>query len=144
SGFLLSQWKRESQKVTLNGSITGSRKNLIEIKGDYFPFKSDKSLDVNLKFTEFNVDLLQPFLVEFITELKGKAGGTVSIKGTLTKPLLKGKLNLAQTSVRVPYLNSIFKIESETFIMEPDWMGFNHITITDEFNNKAKATGTIF
>src|SRR5690606_15034510 len=74
---------------------------------------------------------------------KGSAGGNIAIRGSFNKPLLKGNLNLKSTSVKVPYLNAAFVIQNENFIIEEDWMGFNHIAIKDENGQIAYATGTI-
>lgn len=143
-GNIRAVWNKTDQKITTIGRIASENKQVIDLRGDYFPYREEDALNINLDFKNLGLGFTQPMLVDFISDLDGLASGKVLVKGNLKQPLLTGNLNLKETRAKVDYLNSTYFIKNENFIIEPDWMGFDFITITDERGMEANSVGTIF
>lgn len=144
-GNIRATWNKTYQKITINGRLASKEtEQVIDLKGDYFPFEETDALDITLQLKNVGLNFAQPFLANFISDFDGKTSGKVIAKGKPAAPLLTGKLNLINTKAKVDYLNSAYFIKNETLIIEPDWIGFNNITIEDERGEKAKSVGTIF
>lgn len=144
SGKFKANWNNKLKSIFVNGNLYGPKDNSLQLIGSYLPQKQDSNLTFQLVFSRFQLATAAPFIDDYVSTLTGLASGSIIAKGSLKKPLLKGKLNLQQTQVAVDYLNSAYFIENEDFIIAPDWMGFNYINITDERDKEAKAVGTIF
>ena len=144
NGSLSSIWKDETKSVELTGVINSETGQKFKVFGSYFPFNPEEQLDLSVNIRGFELATLQPFLVEYLSTFSGNALGNLKIKGSLKTPIITGKLNFIDTYAKVDYLNSAYLIKNEVFKIEPDWMGFDYITITDERGNDAKAVGTIF
>lgn len=143
-GNIRAIWNKTNQKITTVGRISNSTGQVIDLKGDYYPYRKEDALDLTLDFKNLGLKFTQSFLVDFISDLDGIASGKVIAKGKLSEPVLEGNLNLKETRAKVDYLNSTYYIKNENFVIEPDWMGFNYITITDERGKEANSVGTIF
>jgi hypothetical protein len=142
-GSLKSFWINEMEVLNVNSTFLRDSLPTIKLKGNYFPKREKDNIDLTLELQRTYLRLFQPYLEGTLSNLKGIASGRVHLSGSPEKPILKGKINLQKVGLTVDYLNTTYFF-SDQIIIEPDWIGFNDITIFDAKGGKARASGTVF
>lgn len=140
---LKSTWKSEMKALIVDGNLGDASSDILRVTGNVFPLEMENSLDLNINFNQFPLELIRPYLVDYLTRLEGNLNGKVAVKGKGSSPQLKGVLGLNKSKFLVNYLNTNYSIDDE-IIVEPDFIGFNLIKVKDSKGSPAIATGTIF
>ncbi len=139
---LISTWKDKDKSLNLLASLGAKNKPLLGLSGKVFPLREKENLSLQLQLNELPLNLADSFLVGFISDLEGSVSGNVKIEGKIEEPFLNGELELANTQFRIDYLNTSYRVDKK-IIIQPDYFGFNRISISDENGQKAIGTGTI-
>lgn len=140
---LKSTWDSESKSLLVDGNLGDKESDILRLNGSVFPLKEENSLELVLEFNQFPLELIRPYIEEYITDVAGNLNGKVDVSGEAEAPLLKGVLDLQETKFHVNYLNTDYTVDDK-IIFEPDFIGFNLIKIFDSEKNPAIATGTVF
>ncbi|MFT6166863.1 MAG: hypothetical protein ACJASF_001556 [Vicingaceae bacterium] len=140
---LKSTWNSEQKALIVDGNLGDANSDILRVTGSVFPLQKENSLDLSVNFNQFPLELIRPYLVEYITGIEGFINGKVAVKGEGDAPQLKGILGLNQSKFHVNYLNTSYHIDDQ-IIVEPDFIGFNLIKVKDSKGSPAIATGTIF
>lgn len=140
---LKSTWNSELNALLVDGNLGDANSDILRIKGNVFPLKEENSLDLSLIFNQFPLELIRPYLVDYLTGIEGYVNGNIAIDGEGDSPQLRGKLGLNKTKFHVNYLNTKYSIDDK-IIVEPDFIGFNGIKIKDSKGSMATATGQVF
>ncbi len=138
-----SKWVPQLKAFQLDAAFGMDVNNKLRLNGIVYPFRKKNSLDLKLLFHEFPINLLAPYIEDYITELKGSLNGSVNVTGESSKPIVIGDVNLKNASFFVNYLNTMYSIDDE-IIVRPDFIGFDLIKVVDSRKNYAIATGAIF
>jgi len=108
---------------------------------DFAPKISQLDLDVRLN--DFNLQAISPFGANVITDIRGEASGALQVMGNYTKPNILGTINLKNSGLKVPYLNTDFDLANSTqMIVSSDTLRVLSTEITDtKFNTKGVFSG---
>ena len=100
-------------------------------------------LDIDVRLNEFNLKALTPFGANVITDIRGEASGALQIMGNYNKPNILGTINLKNSGLMVPYLNTDFDIANSTqMIVSKDSLSILSTNITDtKFDTKGLFSG---
>ena len=140
---LKSTWNSELQALIVDGNLGDANSDILRVTGSVFPLQKENSLDLSVNFNQFPLELIRPYLVDYITGIEGYLNGEVAVSGEGSAPLLKGIVGLNQSNFLVNYLNTSYSIDDQ-IIVEPDFIGFDLIKVKDSKGSPAIATGTIF
>ncbi|KFB00196.1 hypothetical protein IA57_12260 [Mangrovimonas yunxiaonensis] len=89
-------------------------------------------LDVDLRFNQFNLQPLNPFLEDVLSNIRGEVTGTATVTGALKDPSLDGTLLLDRGGLTINELNTDFKFDSgSTVILNQQSFIFNTLNIED-------------
>jgi len=138
--------------VSLNGTfkrefieVLQTTYNNLDFDGYYYPNKKDSALDINIKLSQFAINTLQPFVKGIFTLNQGHLNGAVNIKGSLSKPMMRGEMELAEVkNFKIDYLNAPYQIKTGKIKIEPDEITMDFITLYDIQGNKGVVYGNIF
>ena len=113
--------------------------------GDIYVNGDASTIDVGLKFNEFSLQLLNPFLVDVLENIRGNVSGLARITGNLTLPEVNGNLKLNNAGLAIPYLNVDYNFsENSDVSLTNQSFIFDNIKLTDsKFNTKGVLNGTI-
>ncbi|HRE96233.1 MAG TPA: translocation/assembly module TamB domain-containing protein, partial [Flavobacteriales bacterium] len=89
-----------------------------------------------------NLNFLNAFLPEDVSNLRGLANGTITLSGNVDQPKLKGKLDFQNGGIKVGMLNTEYFFGGIVSITE-DMIAFDNIPISDIKGNLGSAQGTI-
>lgn len=118
------------------------REEILEAKGKYF-FESNE-LDGSAVFKNYDINKLDRLFTDDVNNIKGLLDGNLAMTGTLSEPQLEGELSLGNGGVHIEYLNADFLIPSSLIKIRPDFVGLDHINVTDVRGKKGYITGTGF
>jgi hypothetical protein len=135
-------WDKGDSFLFVNGGVTDNGRREIQIDGKYFPDLNQGRIEATLSLDGFDLSLLNKLKTKAISDIDGKASGTLNVTGSLLEPEISGKLLFDNAQVKVDYLNTRYTFSNEV-IIEKDWMGFNYIPFQDEMGNKGNINGTV-
>lgn len=142
-----STWDPNNDAFNILGEIiyTGNigKSKTLEVKGTYYPNRSDDNYDIGFKLNNYKLNTLQPFLRSFSSQLEGMANGEARLIGSKEKPQLLGEINLLRTQLKIDYLNVSYYLADKVYL-DDNVIYFNDITVYDSSNNTAKASGKIY
>lgn len=132
---LENQWQKATNSVSLLGNLKRDGKETFRFAGSYFVEKEIDNLKAQLIFENTDIGFLSAFEdEELYTDIKGYLNGNLSVNGELTNPVIKGKLKLKDTRVKVPMFNVAFGANG--IISFIDGMIYSdHLDIIDQENN---------
>ena len=100
-------------------------------------------LDIDVRLNELDLKALSPFGTNVISDIRGEASGALQIMGNYKKPKILGTINLKNSGLKIPYLNTDFDISNTTqMIVSNDSLKITSTGITDtKFDTKGLFSG---
>lgn len=135
-------WQDLDRKFDLDFTVNRLGKEIIALKGDFFPSKKKNQLDLNLSFNDANLKIAEPYIEDYFTEIEGSLDGELRVTGKLSTPVLKGKGFINQGEIKINYLNTNYLFDGD-FEFEENNIKLNNILFTDTQSNPADFSGSI-
>jgi hypothetical protein len=129
---------RKVADIDVSNNMNGA-KNL-DITGYYDP--SSKKIRLDAIMSKLPVDALNPLLSFFASDVTGTVSGKVNLTGEISKPVLTGAIMAENTSMKIDYLQTKYKI-NDSIRFDRDGIKFRNITLTDERGKTATLTGAV-
>lgn len=139
----LTEWNNQKKNLDLNVMVNRDGQRIISVVGDYDPKQAEDQLDLKATLQEASVNIAEPYVDEFFTELAGKVSGSIDVTGRLNYPILRGKGTVANGHVRINYLNTHYNLDGGIFF-DANTIGVRDMVLQDERNQTAIFNGGIF
>ncbi|RKR82171.1 uncharacterized protein DUF490 [Mucilaginibacter gracilis] len=136
--------KLDSQNDLLDTKFNIINRGLetLNASGQYHLAAADNSLDFNLKMNQTEAIILDPFVKDLVSDLKGTISSDIKLTGTLSKPQLNGSLTFVNTGVTVNYLKTPYVINDKVTV-ENSVVNINDLVLRDSRGGKGTANGTV-
>lgn len=115
--------------------------NDVNLTGDY-AIKGG-TFDFDVAINKLNIQSIQGFSMDNISEGKGYLSGNFKVQGTTAAPKINGELSFNDAAFRVTQLNSYFKTDQEKITFDNGTITFDKFTFQDENDNELSLDGTI-
>lgn len=138
---LISKWNILKKVININASNNYKGLKMLDIRGFYDP--SSRDVDITLNADKLPIGALNPLLKIFASGINGFASGKVRLSGELNKLVLNGAVLAQNASLKVDYLQSIFRM-NDTVRFDKNGIKFDNIKLTDEKGNNATLTGYVY
>ena len=117
----------------------------LSVVGTFDVSGPNSSLALDISFSDFILNPLNPFGADVITNIRGGISGFASISGRLEKPQIDGLLVLNNGGLAIPYLNVGYDFADATVInLEKQSFIFDQAIINDvDYQSKAYLNGGI-
>ncbi|WP_163410572.1 translocation/assembly module TamB domain-containing protein [Flavobacterium ajazii] len=115
--------------------------NDVNLTGDYGI--QEGTFDFDVAINKLNIQSIQGFSMDNISDGKGYLSGNFKIQGTAAAPQINGELNFNDAAFRVTQLNSYFKTDQEKITFDNGIITFDKFTLQDENDNELSLDGTI-
>ncbi|OWK71943.1 translocation/assembly module TamB domain-containing protein [Pedobacter sp. AJM] len=135
-----SSFNGENSKVNIFTRITADDTETFKLTGNLD--LNEKFIDMNVKMNESKLTILEPFVKQLVSNLKGNISADLSVKGSLDKPAINGDLSLDEGQLMVNYLKTTYVITDKVNI-ENSIINLDKFKIHDLENNEAVADGSI-
>lgn len=115
------------EKIITNFKFAGTELGNIDTKVTINPLKNNKPIQGDFTIKNFNINIFRPFITD-LNELTGSINGQGTIKGTLEKPYISGKITLTNGTIlgdipiSVEKLNTTAMIEGESLKIDGAWV----------------------
>jgi len=135
-----STWLKEKNAIQLEAKTFYNNKSTIHFTGEYYP--EIKNIDGAIIIDSLGLQVINPYLKSFASNVQGFGSGDVKINGTLKNPQFNGILLLENAGMTIDYINSryffnsIAKVENNSLI-------FTNVETYDIYNNKAITNGRV-
>ncbi|MBN8836273.1 MAG: translocation/assembly module TamB domain-containing protein [Sphingobacteriia bacterium] len=143
--------------VNINSTYASTQK-LLSFKGnspnkDYtFDFKGsynlnpgeEKPLDVSMDLHHTKIEIVEQFIGDIFSNIKGYATGDFRMSGNPNAPTLGGNLKLENASMKVLFTQVSYRIDSAFLQFQDDGIDFGRFVIYDSANNKGFVRGKLY
>ncbi len=104
-------------KYSINTSLTKDGIKSINAVGDIDVSTDKPQIRMDVGINEFNLQAFSPFGGDVITNIRGEASGDVRVVGNYRSPDIFGKIQLQNSGLRIPYLNTDFNLDRSTEVV---------------------------
>lgn len=143
-GSVESIWNSKKEALYMHGSFTLGIVPNILFSGYYYPKKEEENIDMTLNLQALQMQIFEPFVKEYCSDLSGLIAGNINVLGSVKEPKLSGVLNVNAKKVRVNYLNTVYNF-SQQIIIKNNSFDFDNFVIYDTpYHNKAIVNGKVY
>lgn len=134
-------YSNRSNKVTFSTNSDNDNYNF-DLAGSYnlADTANTAPLDLTGNFRDTKIGLLDKYLSEVFTDLKGYATGQLRIVGPANDLKYLGRMQLRDGELRVIYTNVLYKVPSATFDFKDGAVDFGSFNFKDELGNTGHIT----
>jgi translocation and assembly module TamB len=122
-------------------AILKHEESALSAEGEYF--SGEAGFDLDLEIERLDLQLIEVFTSEHLSELSGFVAGKIRVTGTPTNPELNGDLNFHQAAFRVLQLNAGYLIENQKIEFRNQSIRLQDFTIEDSRGQKAIVDGSL-
>lgn len=142
-GEVESVWDKSKEALYLHGTFTlGIIPNIL-FSGYYYPKRTEENVDMEINLQAIQMKIFEPYVKDYCSDFKGQFSGNLTVKGSVKKPLLAGKISVNAKKVTVSYLNTSYRF-SHDIIVDNNSFGVEDLVLYDINNNKAFVTGKVY
>jgi TamB, inner membrane protein subunit of TAM complex len=103
-----SSYSNESQKLNVFTRIVADNSENFKLTGNLD--LKEKEIDLSVKMDDSKLTVLEPFVKQLVSNLKGNISADLTVKGKLDKPEINGTLSLDKGQLMVNYLKTTYVI----------------------------------
>ena len=135
------EWDPRQKAVVINVSNDYEGSKFFNISGTYSP--ASKIADMTVSAFRMPLDVVNPFVKSFASDLRGVGSGTVGIHGRFKQLLLSGSIMAEDASMKVDFLQTRYSF-SDSVRFNPRGIEFRNIKIYDEKKNQGIVNGNLY
>jgi hypothetical protein len=135
-----SDWDPRKKVAAINVSNDFAGRKFFDISGTYTP--STKSADITASTYNMPLDILNPFVKAFASDLRGVGSGKVRLQGKLKQFTLKGSVLAQDASLKINFLQTRYSF-TDSIRFTPQGISFRNIRFYDEKRNQGTINGML-
>ena len=135
-------WRNKDQSLKVKAFVNRDGIQTINVNGYYRPDITSDPLDLRASFDRTQLNLLEPFLGSFFTNIQGEASGVFTITGKPLDPIVMGDGQIHNGSLKVDYLNTTYRFAGSIGFNQYNII-FRNLDLLDVGNNKGTLAGKI-
>jgi len=135
-------YQKSTGKIPFNLNCPNTEYNLAAI-GSYNIKNEASPLDAILYLRHSKFSMVQQFIGGVLTQLEGKANGSIHFAGRIENPYLLGTATLENASFLVDYTKVRYFIDSSTIQFNNEGIDFGNVVLRDSKRRQANFRGKI-
>ncbi|QPH38965.1 translocation/assembly module TamB domain-containing protein [Pedobacter endophyticus] len=135
-----SSFSNATNKVTLFTRVTTRDSETFKLTGD-LDLKA-KEIDLELRMNDSKLTILEPFVKQLVSNLKGNISADLTVKGNFDKPKINGTLELDKGQLMVNYLKTTYVITDEVTV-ENSVINLKDFKLNDLEGHEAIGNGSV-
>lgn len=133
-------WDNKEKKINYNIKSYRGKIKTIDVEGYYD--NNNNNIYANVFLDKWRLNLLEPFVKSFSSEVRGNLSGNLQITGKIDKPEINGLLNLVKAAIKIDYLNTRYNFTGDVSVSTGSFE-LKNIDLYDTEGNLAKLNGKI-
>jgi len=130
--------------MAVNGNITNGLINDLKLAGNVDLTPGKGTIDISLLLNETNIKPFEVFTEGLFSKVDGIADAVIKIKGSLTNPDIKGKIEVNKASLFMDYLGIALKVDKMAIDIDEKRIDLGTFQIADKYGSLANGGGKIF
>jgi len=111
---VVSSLDNKRSRANMKVNILNKGLETLNIAGAYYLGKgTDDKLDFDVKMTQTEAVIFEPFIKDLVSNLKGTVSTDLKLTGSLAKPELNGDITLDNTGLTVNYLKTPYTVSNK-------------------------------
>lgn len=139
---LETKWDDLSKVLKLNTGISRDAKDIVDVHGNIFFREDSKELALKASLSGVELQIVEPFFKEHISNLEGSTSGDFVIRGTTVEPDVFGSGKVQSGSVILDYLKTKYRFNGD-YELKKDSIVFERVQLTDINDHNAYFRGSI-
>ncbi len=139
NAIINSEWDDLSDNIKISGNTKRGNIKTVDFDGKYF---TDGRIDFHVALDKLRLSIAEPYIRDIMCDLRGIASGDLTVKGTISKPIINGLMHVQKASFMVTYLQTRYNLTTDVTVT-PTSFDFKNVDIFDADGNKAVLTGGI-
>ena len=135
-----SSYSNESQKLNVFTRIVADNSENFKLTGNLD--LKEKVIDLSVKMDDSKLTVLEPFVKQLVSNLKGNISADLTVKGKLDKPEINGTLSLDKGQLMVNYLKTTYVITDKVEVNN-SVINLEDFVLNDLEGHEATANGTV-
>ena len=142
--YVMSQWDDRKNMIDLSGDLIYRGVPTFQFKGNYDISKTEDNLDFDLVFDQTNISFANAFMDPLVVDnIRGFVNGQLDVKGSISRPVIEGTVNLDNASAKIVMLGTNFSFTGPMYA-DKDGFYIDYMPITDAEGNTGALTGSIY
>jgi TamB, inner membrane protein subunit of TAM complex len=135
-------WNHALQQCNMDCYIDYLQQQIVTLQGCYEPLKQANSLQLTGHLSHVPLAALELLVADHLSQLAGELSGTVYISGSPSSPQITGGASIADATVRVNYLNTLYQLSGAcTFANQ--MINITRLHLSDDQQGQAVLQGNI-
>lgn len=135
-----SSFNNESSKINVFTRITTENAETFKLTGNLD--LKEKLIDLNVKMKDSKLTILEPFVKQLVSNLKGDISADLTVKGKLDKPQIDGNISFNKGELMVNYLKTTYVITDEVKVAN-SVIDLDDLELNDLEGHQAVAVGSV-
>ncbi|RDC56033.1 translocation/assembly module TamB [Pedobacter chinensis] len=135
-----SSFNNATNKINVFTRITTENAETFKLTGDLD--LKEKLIDLNVKMNDSKLTILEPFVKQLVSNLKGDISADLTVKGPLDKPQINGNLAFNKGELMVNYLKTTYVITDQVNV-ENSVITLSDFKLNDLEGHQAVANGKV-
>ena len=135
-----SSFNQVKDQVNIYTRILTDNKETFKIDGGLD--LKEKQIDLTVKMNDSKLAVLEPFVKDLVSNLRGNISSDITVKGPLSKPEINGDVSFDEGQLTVNYLKTAYTI-SQKVRVENSVVQIEDLKLKDIDGNIAIANGTV-
>ncbi len=144
-GDITASAKWNNNEDEMDVSLVNNRRNIktVDINGSIAFNNETQNFDLTARFDEAVLNVAEPFLQDYISNIRGTASGSFRILGTFDFPNITGNGEVKGAQMKVNYLGTTYNFDGGLVFTDNE-IGFRRLALKDNENNTAFISGGVF
>jgi len=135
-----SAYDRLNNMANIYTNIISGDKETLRIIGNLDLTK--KEIDLSVKLDDSELAVLEPFVKNLVSDLKGRISADLSVKGSFEKPDINGEISFDKGTMTVNYLKTTYTLNDQV-VVDNSVIRLSDLKLQDADNNEALANGSV-
>lgn len=141
NAWVKTSWDKSNSQLLIDGFLTNDELDILaDVNGVFIP--GADSLELNIESRELSTGFLNRYFEGVASKVDGKGEGWVHIYGPLKDIKIEADVFVTDGSATIDMLNTVYHF-NDRVVLTTDKIIIDNITLFDEENNPARATGVI-
>ena len=127
--------------INVLATILGNN-NDIRLDGKYL-LNQKKPLDFKINLNKIGAETIEAFSFGELKNARGNLGGTLTLKGEPSKPVIDGEIKFDTVSFSLTQLGANYRIKNQKFIFKNSMITFDKFIIADTLGQNMSVNGNL-
>ncbi len=138
----VSVYNNATNKIDVEATIFKGSSKTMDVQGNIDIKSETNNLNLDVVLNETELVIVEPFVKELVSNLKGQISSDLKISGKFNNPKIDGTIDFINTGLVVNYLKTAYTFTDKVSI-ENSIINIEDLQLYDENGNSAVANGTV-